>query len=823
MTHSVEKPASKPTGCRQCGGSISPSARAGRVGRCATCGYVAALLPPPADDTLAPTLRDPPAIAPRGLVRDKYRLIRKLGEGAHGVAYLAEHQYLSHPCVVKVLAQRSGPRDDNANARLRAEARAGYRVHDPNVVRVLDCDVIKGAWYFVMEYVEGINLGQVIAAEERMPWQQAVAVATDVTRGLAAIHRHDLVHRDIKPANLLLATNGRARVADLGVVGLSQERSDPRLPVPPALVGTLGYTAPEVFQPNEAVGPQADFYALGASLYHLITGRLPHDATRVFQYLIDMQCHPAQWPADAPGDVPAWLVAAILRLLATEPAQRPGSAQEVLQDLHAADPAVALRTSSMVEPLAPRGIGVLPLKNAAPAGDDDWLGYAVSNYIARSLAQMPQVYVVDPDALLATAQRIDQERVDAPGDSLLEAGRIMGAGTVITGEFRRTGADIEIAATARRLGDDEVAGQAAVHGRLTDLGRLERNLLQRMLRELGLGGAKLDEPTPIDLEARELFVRGKQAYLRGDYEDAIGAAQAAIERAGDYAEAIGFVGVCFARLGDYEAAEAHHRRQERLGRSWGEARWQIEARANLGVMHYFRGDYESAEEHYAAAAEMASALDLAAQRAQIHNNLGFVLFRRERLPEAEQAFTAAIETHQAFGGLSSLVGPYSGLGNVLTEQGRYAEARKYYRRALSLATDIGDRTSVGTSYMHLGHCNAREGRFAEAKHEFTMALNALEETRFWNGLARAYEHVAAMNLQLGDVDEALRCADKRIDLARLHSNVRMEAAAWNQKAAALERAGRAADAAACREQARCAGRDAHRDSRSNSHQTTAKT
>ena len=79
-----------------------------------------------------------------------------------------------------------------------------------------------------------------------------------------------------------------------------------------------------------------------------------------------------------------------------------------------------------------------------------------------------------------------------------------------------------------------------------------------------------------------------------------------------------------------------------------------------------------------------------------------------------------------------------------------------------------------------------------------MALNALEETRFWNGLARAYEYVADMHMQLGNYDEAIRCADQRIKLARQHSNLRMESAAWLQKAEAFQSAGRTEEATACR-------------------------
>src|SRR5690606_10352965 len=147
-----------------------------------------------------------------------------------------------------------------------------------------------------------------------------------------------------------------------------------------------------------------------------------------------------------------------------------------------------------------------------------------------------------------------------------------------------------------------------------------------------------------------------------------------------------------------------------------------------------------------------------------------------RLEEAEKAFLRAIETHRAYGGLTSLVGPYNGMGNVLAEAGRFQEARDYYQRALALAAETGDRTSVGTTHVHLGRCAAQEGRFADAKHELTMALNALEETRFWNGLARAYEVVTELHLQMGNCPEALRSVDKRIDVARQHANVRMEAA-----------------------------------------------
>lgn len=772
-----------------------------RLARCSRCGVLVPLSRATSGNSTLLS-RERPPVAPDGVLRGKYRLIERLGEGAHGVSYLAEHEYLSHMCVVKFLPQRAGESSDAAVRRLRNEARAGFRVNDPNVVRVLDCDVIRGTWYFVMEYVDGVDLAMPLRAKLRMAWQQAVQVGTDAARGLAAIHRAGLTHRDVKPSNLLLGIDGRVRVADLGVAGLAHEQGELGRLDAGEMVGTLAYTAPETFMSGRAVGPRADLYSLGATLYHLITGRLPHDSALLFQRLIDVQCRPARWPENVAADVPSWLIEVILRLLATEPEERFESPTTLIEHLKApVEDSRVLRLVPPREALEPRGIGVLPFENEGGNPDDDWLGHALANYVSRRLSELPGVYVADQDGLVELLRDLEATSGRNESERMLTAGRMVGASTVLRGRFSRDGATIQIAVEAIRRGRAGSQRIAPAEGALADLAELENAVFERLAGLLGLAAGApsraLSGGRSPALAAREKFVLGRQAFLRGEYEKAIKLGEEAVGLDPEFGEAIGFMGVCFARLGNYEAAEAQHRRQEALGRQRGDVRLQIEACANLGAMYYFHGDYEAAQRHYQRAAGMAGELGLAVEEAQICNNLGFVLFRRGRLDEAEQAFLRAIETHRAYGGLTSLVGPYNGMGNVLVEQKRYAESRRYYRRALGLAEEIGHRTNVGTTHMHLGRCAALEGRFAEAKHEFTMALSALEETRFWNGLARAYEYIAEMNLELGNWDEAIRCADKRIELARQHSNVRIESAAWAQKAEALKRTGRTVEAEQC--------------------------
>ncbi len=648
-----------------------------RLARCQRCGFLV-VVPAQVTPTGSETgLVRVPDVAPRGILRDKYRIVKCLGEGAYGATYLAEHIYLRHPYVVKILHHPITDHSDAAYERLRDRARSTFQVHDPNVVRVLDCDTIDGRWYLVMEFVDGVDLGVVLRQKQRLSWEQAAQVGLESAQALSAIHESGLLHYDVKPGNLLLGVDGRVRLRDLGVAALSREvfESDPG---GAGDAGILGYCAPEVLANSSAISPAADLYALGATLYHLVTGHLPHEAGGVFQRLIDLQTRAVAWPADMLDAAPGWFVAVILRLLAVEPHERHPSAAALMDEFkRRSDQPVSVRSITRPDTLQPRGIGVFPLANACGSSDDDWLGYEVANYLSRALADMPDVYVADQDSLISMLERLPPREDRENRQRLLEAGRRVGAATIVTGRFERVGGRVTIEVEALKAGQSGNVASLRVDGALAELSGMERVLFERLTAVLGLGKAAQEPARPAALAAREKFVHAKQAYLRGEYEVAISYAQQAAAADPEFGEAIGMTGICLARLGRYDEAEAHHRRQEALAERWGDARGQIEALANLGVMYYFRGDYEAAERHYRQAAGLAEQRGLAAENAQICNNLGFALYRCGRLEEAAQAFERAISTHRSYGGLTSLVGPYNGLGNVLAQQKRYDEARAY--------------------------------------------------------------------------------------------------------------------------------------------------
>ncbi len=784
--------------CVYCKGDVGPHVRLAHALRCRGCGAVVSV--PHAPLCAAPSTVRLDELTPDGLLAGKYRLIRLLRDAAPTRSLLAEHVYLNHPCMVKLVTMRAKLAPSVVKS-LRDEIERGYRMIDRHVVRLLDCDTLDATWYFVSEWIDGLPLDAILKLQLVLPWQQLVRVGLDAARGLTAIHAGSVSHDGIKPSNLILGADGHVRISDVGVERIREAcRECPDMRSLPGLGDP--YAAPELARPDGQRSVASDLYGLGVTLYQLAIGSGPTAGVRPVRRLLDQHFGRVTWPADAAERLPTAFRDLVSAMMRPSPAERPASAEQVARAL-AESSGVPDGTSAIfyIDDPAPRGIGVLPFAARSGSTGDDWVGYALATGVARRLAELPDTYVTDVDGLIATLKRVAG---DAPADAegILAAGRLAGAATVLTGRVHRNGDRLRITLEVLREGA-KPAVIGSVAGAIERLPQLEQEAARHFARALGVRprvrpGFSETSFAPIPA-ARERLVRGRQHYLNSDYQAAIALAQEAVALDSEYAEAVGFLGVCFARVGRFAEAEQHHLKHLALAAQRQDDRQAMEALANLGVMHYFRGDFAEAEKHYRRAADLARDLGLPVDHAHISNNLGFVLLRCMRLEDAETAFRAAIETHRAYGALAALVGPYSGIGNVLSEQRRYAEARTYYRRALALAAETGDRTSVGTTHMHLGRCAALEGRFEDAKREYAVAIGLLEDTGFWTGLARACEFMIDLNVVLGALDEAIRCADMRLSIARRSHSAALESSALRQKAELLAKAGRSDDARRCLE------------------------
>jgi nicotinamidase-related amidase/predicted Ser/Thr protein kinase len=201
----------------------------------------------------------------------KVRVLREIGRGGVGVVYAGWHTVLDIPVAVKLL-RRADAGGDEMLARFRREAHICAAMDEPCLVRVFDFDSSDEGPYIVMEHVAGRNLDAVVAVAP-LDETEVLSLLRDLALVLLSLHRAGVVHRDIKPSNLLLrAGDGRIKLTDLGIAKApgAAEMIETR-----GVVGTPAFMSPEQCREPARVGPASDFFSLGATAYHLLTGQRP--------------------------------------------------------------------------------------------------------------------------------------------------------------------------------------------------------------------------------------------------------------------------------------------------------------------------------------------------------------------------------------------------------------------------------------------------------------------------------------------------------------------------------------------------------------------
>jgi serine/threonine-protein kinase len=271
----------------------------------------------------------------------QYTLIEKLGEGGMGVVYRARHAMLRRPTAIKLLAPaRLGP---DAVARFEREVQLTARLTHPNTIRVFDYGrTADGVFYYAMEYLEGANLADVVAAAGPMPAARVIHILEQTAGALAEAHQIGLIHRDIKPANIFLTEQGGmpdvAKVLDFGLVkqlGPSDgEHAD--VTRENSVTGTPLYMAPEALTAPATIDGRADLYALGAVGYFLVTGQDVFTGSSTIE-IFGKHLHAAPVPpSERSGQsVPSDLEQLIMRCLEKEPARRPTNARMLQRGLKA--------------------------------------------------------------------------------------------------------------------------------------------------------------------------------------------------------------------------------------------------------------------------------------------------------------------------------------------------------------------------------------------------------------------------------------------------------------------------------------------------------
>ncbi len=202
-----------------------------------------------------------------------YKIVGKLGAGAMAVVYKARQLSLNRMVAIKILPKRFSENPEYVK-RFYKEGQAAGKLNHHNIVQAIDVGEAGGYHYFVMEYVEGKTIADDLTAGNVFEEAEALDIIIQVANALAHAHACSLIHRDVKPKNIIISTNGTVKLADMG---LARETTDIEAAQSEAgkAYGTPYYIAPEQIRGKIDIDGRADIYGLGATLYHMLTGRVP--------------------------------------------------------------------------------------------------------------------------------------------------------------------------------------------------------------------------------------------------------------------------------------------------------------------------------------------------------------------------------------------------------------------------------------------------------------------------------------------------------------------------------------------------------------------
>jgi eukaryotic-like serine/threonine-protein kinase len=261
----------------------------------------------------------------------EFKLLQKLGEGGMGAVYKAQETLADRVVALKVL--RTNLAGNKAFVeRFEREAKLAGSLSHPNIVACHSAGTARGVQYMVMEYVEGETLKQRTKRKGgKLPEREALEVCREIAKGLAQAHDKGVVHRDIKPDNVLVSSDGSVKISDFGTAKSFLDEDS--LSMTGTIIGTPHYISPEQVRADKNIDHRADLYALGGTLYHLLTGHVPFDAPSSLEIMRRHLHDELENPSDINPDLSQGAVKIVTKLMAKAPAERYQSAEEVAEDL----------------------------------------------------------------------------------------------------------------------------------------------------------------------------------------------------------------------------------------------------------------------------------------------------------------------------------------------------------------------------------------------------------------------------------------------------------------------------------------------------------
>ncbi len=261
-----------------------------------------------------------------------FQLEEFIGGGGMGAVFRAVDNTLGRTVAVKVVSNEST--DEETLRRFRNEAQSAARLDHPNIARVYYVGEDQGWNYIVFEYIEGVNIRDLVDHKGPLLLEEAISYTLQVAEALDHAAERDVVHRDIKPSNVLVMPDGRVKLVDMGLARLHHVDSpSDDLTATGVTLGTFDYISPEQARDPRSADVRSDLYSLGCTLYYMLTGMPPFPEGTVLQKLLSHNSDPPPDPREARPEIPDEIAAIATKLMAKQPGARHASPRALVNDL----------------------------------------------------------------------------------------------------------------------------------------------------------------------------------------------------------------------------------------------------------------------------------------------------------------------------------------------------------------------------------------------------------------------------------------------------------------------------------------------------------